>query len=185
MASLLIAGLYSCSSGSSHEETLLSYLESHNKHDIEAAMEYFHPDARIIMPGRPVLREIRKLEAWDAAIKSKQFFDSYEVNGDTIRVGKIVEKNNWFSRGGIEQVVYEPGTLYIFREGKIFEVRITEMTPESQEAIGQMYGQFLDWAYQNRRPEISRLMPGGEFAFDQSNAKECFLLLDEWQTSKH
>lgn len=180
----LVAIMAACSSRMSNEEVLQEYLNRHNAHDIDATLELFHEDARIILPDQPPMNEIRKMEAWDAAISSNLYYENWEVDEDTIFVGRIVEKNNWFRRAGISQIEYQPGTRFVFRDGKILEIRTAGMTEESQAALEEMFRAFMQWAFENRPNRVRKLMPNNEFSFSVDNAEEWFLLLDEWQRTR-
>lgn len=173
-----------CSNDPSNEEVLKQYLSSHNKHNLEKTLSLYHENARLLIPGQPPMDNIKTIEAWDAAIKSKLTFDGWEVRGDTIEIGKIIERNNWFQKAGISQIEYLPGTLFIFREGKIYEVREAAMTVESQDALREMFRSFLGWAYENKPNTIRKLMPNNQFNFTEENADEWFFLMDEWQLNK-
>lgn len=147
-------------------------------------MENIHENARIIMPGRPPITDFRKMEAWDASISSSLEYESWQVDNDTIRVGKIRERNNWFSKAGIPQVEYEPGTRIIFREGKIYEIQFSEMTRKSQSEMANVYQAFILWLQDSRPEELQKLMRNGELVLNEEVAKDWFLLLDQWQRSK-
>ena len=181
-ASLLL--FIGCSKKNNPGDILTSYLDSHNSHDVEATMQLFHEEARFTMPGRPPITDIRKMESWDAAISSNLNYESWEVRGDTLVIGRITERNNWFSKAGIPVVEYNPGSEIILRDGKIYEIRMAEMTEESQRAIGEMFSSFFTWAEINRPEELARLMPQGQIVMSENMAKEWFLLLDLWQRSK-
>jgi hypothetical protein len=181
---IVLFAFSACNSTMSNEEVLKAYIERHNNHDIEGVVELFHPRAVVELPGRPPLNEIRKIEAWDAAVQSRKMYESWEVQGDTIIIGTIIERNNWYSHGGIRQVEYQPGSMFIFREGKIFKIRSSDMTVESQQLIQDMFRNFLAWAQENKPGELARLMPNGAINLEEGNSKEWFLLMDEWQRSR-
>lgn len=180
----IILLLFACSKRKSNEEVLKAYLESHNKNDVEAVMENLDENARYTMPGRPPINNVRKAEAWDASISSFLDYDSWQVNGDTIVVGKIFERNNWFSKAGLPGVEYEPGTKVIFKAGKIFEIRSAEMTQKSQNELADVYQSFILWVQNTRPEELQKLMKNGELVLNEEVAKDWFLLLDQWQRSR-
>ena len=181
---VIIILVLACSKKKSNEDILKSYLESHNRNDVEAVMENLHENARITMPGRPPITDVRKMEAWDASISSNLEYDSWQVNGDTIVVGKIFERNNWFSKAGIAGVEYEPGTKIIFKDEKILEIRTAEMTRKSQNELANVYQSFILWVQDSRPEELQKLMRNGELVLNEEVAKDWFLLLDQWQRSK-
>lgn len=175
---------FSCSGPTGPQEVVTGYLNAHNRNDIEAVMNYYHDDAVLIIPGQPPIDDIRKAEAWDAAINSKLEYSSWDVRGDTVVIGKITEKNNWFKRAGIKSIEYEPGSKMVVTNGKISEVIMAPITPESLEALNQMYEGFLTWMNENHPEKLEELMPGGELIVSEEMALQWFALLDEWQRSK-
>ena len=173
--------LIACSAKTDIEETMIAYLQSHNNHDVEKTLSYFHENASFQMMDQPPILDIRKMEAWDAAIASNLIYESWEVHGDTIIVGTIIERNNWFSHAGIKRIVYRPGTRLIFKEGKIFKITVAAMTEESINDLSDMFNAFFLWASENHPEEMQQLMPGGQFEFSEQKASLWFQLLDEWQ----
>jgi hypothetical protein len=180
----LLALLYSCASVD-NQEILLEYIENHNAHEVDKTMDLFHDDAKLYLPGQPPIAEIRTVEAWDAAIGGESTYSNWRVNGDTIVIGTIIESNKWFKRAGIEKVEYRPGTKFIFKDGKIYEIWLTEMTLESQSEVAQMFGSFIEWAKENRPAKVRYLMPQGKFDLREEKARDWFLLMDEWQNLKN
>jgi len=176
--------LAACSGDHGNESVLQEYLEAHNANDVDRTMELFHEKARLMRHGQSPTTDIRKLELWDAAIKSNLTYHDWEVRGDTIIVGRITERNNWINQGGIDKIEYKPGTRFVFREDKIYMISIAELTEESLKDLQQMFRDFLEWAYENKPGAIRELMPRGQFNFTEDNAKDWFLILDEWQRNK-
>jgi hypothetical protein len=180
----LVVFAASCSKKIDNEKILKAYLKSHNTHNIESEISLFHKDATFVMYKQQPITDIRKLVTWDASIKSNLNYKSWEVKGDTIIVGKIVEKNNWFSHAGIPKIIYKPGTRFVFKDGKIFEIRVSEMTEESVIAVNDMFSQFMNWAFEHYPEKLNELMPNGQFDFSIKKAETWFKLMDEWQLSK-
>jgi len=165
-------------------DVLVQYLELRNAHKVDQIMELYHNDAVLYIPGQDPITDIRQIEAWDAAIGCKTRFSDWMIAEDTIVVGRIVEKNRWFIKGGVSEVEYLPGSRYIFRDGKIIEVRLTEMILKSQQDVGTMFSELMEWAQKNRPVVLQGLMPEGLFDLNESNVDDWFQLLDDWQKSK-
>jgi hypothetical protein len=182
--SIAVILIFSSCSRVDNSEVFIAYIKHHNAHEVDETMKLFHEDAKLYLPGQPPISDIRKVEAWDAAIGGQSDYGSWQVSGDTIKVGTIIERNRWFKRANIDKVEYRPGSRFIFQDGKIIEIRLTEMTIESQAEVANMFQEFITWAQQERPSMVRQLMPNGKFDLSEEKAKDWFLLMDQWQQSK-
>ena len=184
MAITMMIFMASCSNTPAPEDIVRGYLDSHNRHDIEKALSYYHENASFHVQGQPPITDLRKLEAWDAAISSNLVYESWEVKGDIMIVGTIIEKNNWFSHAGIAEIVYKPGTKITLKDGKIYRIEVATMTGASLSALNTMFEDFFQWTYENYPEKLNELMPGGIFDYNEKNAATWFHLMDAWQMTQ-
>lgn len=181
---LLSFVIFSCSGPVGPGEVIEGYLKAHNANNVENVMNWFHEDATLHIPGQPPIPDIRKAEAWDAAINSRLEYEDWDIHGDTVVIGRITERNNWFAKAGIPMIEYQPGTRIIVRDGKISRVEMSQLTAESMQAMNRMYESFFTWLNQTYPGKLSELMPSGELDVSEDMASKWFELLDEWQRSK-
>lgn len=170
-----------------HTDRVKGYLAVHNNHDVEASMGYFDESARFILGSRPELLgkpAIKRLEEWDRAIESRLVVKSYDEQGDTVYAGTIIEYNNWFKAFGIDSVVYQPGTRFVFRDNLIYILEPASLEEESAMRVAAHFKPFMEWATAERSEDLKKLMPNRIFDHDASKAGKWFELLGDWRAAE-
>ncbi|MCK5840039.1 MAG: nuclear transport factor 2 family protein [Bacteroidales bacterium] len=184
LTGLIIVFLSQCKTNNDPESLLMSYLEAHNEHDIDETMDYFTVSARFIIESQtPLLGKdaIRKLEEWNKAIDSRLEMFDMTTKGDTVFIGKIIERNKWFEIIGIDQVEYAPGTFVVYRDGLISEFHPSGLSEESTKQLAPKFKSFMEWATKEKAKELREMMPDKKFDYKPEKAEIWFQLLKEWK----
>lgn len=166
----------------SEKEIVLAYLEAHNAHDIERALNVFSPKIRFMMVGlwtREGIDELRSLEAWDAALNSQLAFDDLKI-----RQGRMDcrgrETNDWYQFTGIDQVDYD-SIKFEFHDGKISHIR-AKLAPKSERDVDRAMNEVIRWALEAAPDEVKALVRRGKFRYGQDQAVRWMDLLEKWKT---
>jgi hypothetical protein len=169
------------------KERMTDYFENHNAHDIKRTMKFFADDAIFSLPGQNPLKgkaAIRLVEAWDSAIDSRLQVNDMQVNGDTVILGKITERNRWFIAAGIQDVEYVPGTYAVFKNGYISEFHPSKLTSASAKQVSGIFRTFMDWAKKEKPTELAAIAPPDKpFRYEPSKAEGWINLLREWKAT--
>ncbi|RLD26478.1 MAG: hypothetical protein DRI75_11640 [Bacteroidetes bacterium] len=178
--SLLI--IFSCSN-EKNLDVIKSYIEAHNKHDIEKVLTLY--DENIVLELKDVwtkrgLSEMRSLEEWDAALNSNLKLESITSKGDTLFC-RVVENNDWFRAVDITDLVHDP-TVFVVNNGKIKKIigYPSEKTgKEIEAAIGELY----QWSQKNQDSTINDLIQNGQFVYSAEAAEKWLGLFSRWRAS--
>jgi len=164
-------------------ETVEAYLEAHNRHDVEAALDLLSPEIVYVMPDgekRTGLEPMAELEAWDAVLESFLDVSELEVVGSSVVAGEMVEDNLWYRLSGIGPVTYLPGAIFEVENGRITSIHAASWKPEHVVAFTNFIDEFAPWASVTFPRELSTVMPGGTFHYDGDTAKIWLELLVVW-----
>ncbi|MCK4679193.1 MAG: nuclear transport factor 2 family protein [Bacteroidales bacterium] len=184
LTGLIIVFLSQCKTNKDPESLLMGYLAAHNEHDIDKTMDYYTVSARFIIESQtPLLGkdDIRKLEEWNKAIDSRLEMFDFTTKGDTVIIGKIIERNKWFEIIGIDQVEYAPGTFVVYRDGLISEFHPSGLSEESIKQLAPKFKSFMEWATKEKAKELREMMPDKKFDYKPEKAEIWFQLLKEWK----
>jgi hypothetical protein len=181
---LLFCILTTCTKKTDPKEQMVKFLENHNEHNIDRTMDYYTDDAIFVVQGQPPLKgksAIHRVEVWDSAINSRLQVQDIQVRGDTVIIGKIIERNRWFIAAGILEVEYKPGTFVVFSGKKIKEFRPAQLTDRSAQEISAMFQSFMTWAKKERPDELAQIMADKSFNYDPSKAEDWINLIRDWR----
>jgi len=164
-------------------ETVEAYLEAHNRHDVEAALDLLSPEIVYVMPDgekRTGLEPMAELEAWDAVLESFLDVSELEVVGSSVVAGEMVEDNLWYRLSGIGPVTYLPGAIFEVENGRITSIHAASWKPEHVVAFTNFIDEFAPWASVTFPRELSTAMPGGTFHYNGDTAQIWLELLVVW-----
>lgn len=164
-------------------ETVEAYLEAHNRHDVDAALDLLSPGIVYVMPDgetRTGLEPMAELEAWDAVLESFLEVSELEVVGSSVVAGEMVEDNLWYRLSGIGKVTYLPGAIFEVENGRITSIHAASWKPEHVVAFTSFMDEFAPWAAVAFPRKISAAMPGGTFHYDGDTAQIWLDLLVAW-----
>ena len=184
LTGLIIVLFSQCKTNQDNESLLLGYLAVHNEHSIDKTMDYFTDSARFVIESQtPLLGKdaIRKLEEWNKAIDSRLEMFDFTTKGDTVIIGKIIERNKWFEIIGIDQVEYAPGTFVVYKDGLISEFHPSGLSEESISQLAPKFKSFMEWATKEKAKELREMMPDKKFDYKPEKAEIWFQLLKEWK----
>lgn len=163
-----------------------AYIEAHNSHDIEAELAFYADEVIFEVPQNTSLMRREDLRArfeWEAVTDSQLSMSGIEIDGDTVTIRDFVETSAWLQLAGIGEIVYEPGTKIVFADGLITEVLPSSPVPESQEAVGAVMDELMDWVMENRPEELEDI-PNGQLPYDGEGAKKLLELLTYWRDAQ-
>ncbi len=182
---LLAAAVAGCGQGGkSNRERLEQYLAAHNSHDVTRSLSFFSQNAVVEIAGQRRLEgrsAIRNIEEWDAALNGEMHIDSLTVAGDTLVAGSVTERSDWFRLLGIPEVTYEPGTRFIFSQGRIVRVVPAPYSAGSEFEIARKLPPFVRWAAARHPDRLKAIMPDGKFLYTGQAAQTWLSLLREWR----
>ncbi len=156
------------------------YEKLHNMHSVENALALYDDDIKFELVGvwiKSGKKEIKNLEEWDKALNSNLKFKSFKLKGDSVFC-KVIEKNDWFSAVGIEQIIHDP-TIFIVSEGRIKKI-IANPSKEVGQEIGAKIGSLYEWSMLTKDSTINSLIKNGEFIYSAESAKRWLVLLEKW-----
>jgi len=183
---ILIASFcnYGCGKKFEADRFAQKYVELHRSHNVDGLLALHTNDAEFIIPGqRPVRGKnaLKDLFEWDAVLGSQLTMSDISMNGDTILINSITERNKFFLFLGIPEVRYQPGTRFVLRNGLIAGTYPSALTEESLKKGVEKYERLIQWLSANRPDTLERLMPGGKLTYNGANAKMWLEMFDEWK----
>ncbi len=171
-------------------ERFSAYIEAHNRHDIEAELAFYAEEVIFEVPQSTALmrrEDLRPRFEWEAVTDSQLSFTGIEIDGTgsstTVTINDFVETSTWLQLAGIGEIVYEPGTKIVFTDGLITEVLPSPPVEESQDAVGAVMDELMDWVMENR-PEEMEGMVGGQLPYDGEGARKLLELLAYWREAQ-
>jgi hypothetical protein len=185
LATLLVQA--ACEPAADPVEVVRGFLEAHRANRPAALLDVLTDDATIeSSDGRRVQgREaLRALFQWDSAVAREIAIEEFDVRGDTVRAGALVERSVWLWLLGIERLVRRPGTTFLVRDSRITEIRFAALEPESRVMLDRALADFLPWAEHEYPDRLHRVRPQGRFAFGARPAADWLLLLREWRSGE-
>ncbi len=180
---ILLLLTWSCSRPTLHDR-VKGYLSAHNSHEVEETMVFYAEDCQFTLPGQQTIAgksNVRALEEFDAVVNSELLFSDVEGRGDTVFIGQVRERNDWFRLAGIDEVHYQPGSKFIFRNGFITQIRPADLTAASAEALEGSLQAITKWASRERSKLLAELMPEGKFVYNAETARKWLELLRDWR----
>lgn len=182
-ASLLIMTLVmTISCGSRLQDKVKAFEDISNSHDVAKIMSLYTEDAVHEVPGQFLLRgkkELRGLAEYDSVSNTNFFFRQCEAEGDTVTCD-FIATDDWIKTAGIEEAYYS--AKFVFSDGLIKQW-IAEPTPETAQALKQVFSSFAEWVSQERPQQLKEMTPEGTFIYNAKNAKKSLTLLREWKES--
>ncbi len=163
------------------------YVQLHRSHDIDGLLALHTSDAEFLIPGQHPIRgkeALRHLFEWDSVLGSELAMTGLSIAGDTILVDTVIERNRFFRALGLTEVRYQPGTRFVLRNGQIAGTYPAALSEESLKSGIEEYQHLFQWLSANRPDAYSRLLPGGLFRYNASNARLWLQVLAEWKQSK-
>ncbi len=170
------------SCGSKLVDKVKAFENTCNSHDVEEIISLYAEDAVHEVPGQFLLRgkkELRGLAEYDSVANTHFAFQQCEVDGDTVTC-EFIATDDWIKTAGIEEVYYS--VVFVFSDGLI-KRWIAEPTPETAQALGQVFSSFVEWASKEKPQQLQELTPEGKFIYNAENAKKSLALVQEWQES--
>jgi hypothetical protein len=167
-------------------EWFSAYLEAHNSHDIEAELAFYADEVIFEVPQNTALmrrEDLRPRFEWESVTESQLSMSGIEIDGTTVTITDFVETSSWLQLAGIGEIVYAPGTKIVFTDGLITEVLPSSPSEESQEALGAVMDELMDWVMENR-PEELEDMPNGQLPYDGEGARKLLELLTYWRDAQ-
>jgi len=161
-------------------EITQAYFQDFNAHDTEKILSYFTEDIRYEVVGGFSLQQkgqVRSLLDWYAALNEKLSYDEIGVRGDTVSF-KLSENNDWLRLLGAKESIFKYAYI-VFRGDSVSSFK-GEISAESLKGLRAPYSSFLSWAKKERKDQVDKLMPGGQFSIGTAEALEWRNLLSEW-----
>ena len=168
-------------------EFVQRYVKLHRSHDIDGLLALHTDDTEFLMPGQPPIRgkeALRDLLEWDAVLESELTMSDISIDGDTILINTVIERNKFFQSMGVTDVRYQPGTRFVLRNERIVGTYPAAISEESLNKGRKEYQNLIQWLSTNRPNTLERLMPNGKFRYDAASARLWLKVLEEWKQSK-
>lgn len=162
------------------------YVALHRAGDVEGLLAIHTPDTEFLMPGQEPIRgrdALRDLLEWDAVLESQLEMQGIRLEGNTLWVERVVERNRFFQALGLDQVRYGPGTRFVLREGLIAGLYPAQQSEEDLARGRAAYQRLMDWLAADRPDALQRLLPGGKMRYDAESARLWLDVLREWKTA--
>lgn len=185
MAAVLV-GLtqVACGTAGDPDDTVRRFLEAHRAHRVSVALAILADDPAIELPdGRQLAgREaLRALFQWDSATAQELTIESFDVHGDMVVAGPLVQRSVWLWLLGVGELAHHPGTEFVVRDGRIASIRLAPLEPAAREALDRGLADFIPWAEHEYPDRLRRIRPAGEFVFGAAPAADWLALLREWR----
>lgn len=181
---LIMTLVVTMSCGSKLVHKVKAFENTCNSHDVEEIISLYAENAVHKVPGQFLLRgkkELRGLAEYDSVSNTHFTFNQCEVEGDTVTC-EFIATDDWIKTAGIEKVYYS--AVFVFSNGLI-RLWIAKPTPETAQALGQVFSSFVEWASKERPQQLKEMTPEGRFIYNAENAKKSLALVQEWQESIH
>ncbi len=162
-------------------EVVRSYIDTHNSHDIDKSLVYYHDDAVFELKGvwiKEGKAEMRGLEEFDAEMNSHLAVGDIRQSADTIYC-RIVENNDWFTALGITNLVHDP-VVFVIRDQKIKHI-IGYPDEESGKEIEAAFGRVFEWSQKTGDSTVYELLPQGEFVYSTEAGRKWKALFERMQ----
>jgi len=127
--------------------------------------------------------DLRPRFEWEAVTDSQLSMSGIEIDGNTVTIVDFVETSTWLQLAGIGEIVYEPGTKIVFTDGLITEVLPSPPVADSQEAVGAVMDELMDWVMENHPEELDGMV-GGQLPYDGEGARKLLELLTYWRDAQ-
>lgn len=163
------------------------YMELHRSGDVDGLLALHTADAEFLIVGQNPMRgtaALRDLFEFDAVLGSELVMDAISVDGDTIVVDSIIERNKLFEAIGVSESRYRPGTRIVFRGGRISGTYPATFDDETQKRVAEGFRSPVRWLASNRPSALEQLLPGGKFRYDAASARLWLEVLAEWNNSQ-
>jgi len=163
-----------------------AYIEAHNSHDIEAELAFYADEVIFEVPQNTAFmkrEDLRPRFEWEAVTDSQLSMSGIEIDGNTVTIVDFVETSTWLQLAGIGEIVYEPGTKIVFTDGLITEVLPSPPVADSQEAVGAVMDELMDWVMENHPEELDGMV-GGQLPYDGEGARKLLELLTYWRDAQ-
>ena len=161
------------------ENILVQYIESANRHDLNALAE-ITSDSTIWYLGPDTLigvEEVMGPLSFDEGAQTELVLGKFVVRGDTIDFD-MVERNNVLQALGIMELHHYP--RFIFRDGLIYRI-IPRRPPLELEAFVDSVVSFARWLADNDPDSYDRVWPDGKFYYSRDNAELMIDLVPRWR----
>jgi len=163
------------------------YVELHHLGDVNGLIALHTEDAEFLIPGQVPIRgtsDLRNLMEWDAVLESELMMEGVTVDGDTISIEHVIERNRLFKALGVSEVRYQPGTRFVLRDRRVSGVYPSRFTPEIEVRVGKEFGELIEWMSKNRPQDYERLLPKGKFRYDGASARLWLQVVGDWNKAK-
>jgi hypothetical protein len=157
---------------------------------LEAYSTYRAPDALALVTDDVLVRErdgrtlqgraaLHSRMGWDSVVSTQFRVTELRTRGDTVELIALTETSAWLQLLGVGYLEYEDAYL-VFRDGRIAEFSLGTTLPARQEVLERQLGRFLPWTQHESPERLSRVVPGGRFAYEPRRAADWLNLLREW-----
>lgn len=166
---------------------LAQYVARHSAGDVEGLLALHTEEAEFLIPGQPLIRGrrgLRDLYEWDAVLASALVVDGVSVEGDSLLIEQIVERNRFFAALGLAEVHYQPGSRFVIRNGLLSGIYPARFTAETEARLVEQFGQLFGWLSANRPHDAQRLLPNGKFRYDGAAARLWLDVLAAWHRAR-
>lgn len=184
---LVVLACTGCASQQDPARFLGHYVELQSSRDVEGLLALHTTDVEFLIPGQEPIRgtsALRDLYKWDAVLRSELLMGGIRTEGDTIVIDSIVERNEWFTALGLDEVRYMPGTRFVLEEGRIAGIYPAAFDDETQQRLMERFQPLMNWLGEHRPDALQQLLPGGRFRYDASTAELWLEVLADWNTSQ-
>lgn len=166
-------------------EKVKQYEDAANRHDIALIGSLVDEDVFLEIFGQITLKgrkQIQALHEYDAAINTRISLYDFAVERNVVSC-RNMEKNDWLSKAGIDQIDYSR-TEFMFNQDGLIRGFSGSLEPSSADAMGQVLASFTVWAAAHRPEKFSQLFDvDGSFVYKRESGVRVLILLDEWRAS--
>jgi hypothetical protein len=177
--------LFATGTAAAHQDLVSlvqAYQAAKNNQDVDAVAAMLAEDAEFEMVGSGTLvgrEQIRALDEYDVGINTQLEFSSCTQAGTTVTCD-VVETNDWLDAAGLSENRYV-GSAFTFEQGLITRIAAS-LSPESGQAMGQIFQAFVPWLAQNHTEAMPTLFtPANQFIYSREKGVLVVSLLREWR----
>lgn len=163
------------------------YVALHRAGDVDGLLALHTEDSEFIIPGQDPIRghaALRELFSWDVVLGTELVMEDIHLDGDTVVIDTIVERNKWFEAIGVSETRYRPGTRLVLRDGRIAGTYLSGFDEQTLSLVVEGFGRLMQWLSANRPDAQNRLLPNGMFRYDAASAQLWLNVMGEWQRSE-
>jgi ketosteroid isomerase-like protein len=163
------------------------YVALHQSGDVDGLLALHTEDSEFIIPGQDPVRghaALRGLFSWDVVLGTELIMEDIHLDGDTVVIDTIVERNKWFEAIGVSETRYKPGTRLVLRDGRIAGTYLSGFDERTHSRVVEGFGRLIQWLSANRPEAQNRLLPNGMFRYDAESAHLWLTVMEEWQRSE-